>query len=581
MAAPVLQAQGSLAVTTDGNLTVPLPAQAANDVFIASLGAWVPNSTAGGGVAEPSGWTRIASLITGSPIDAEIVWFWKRSSGGDSNPTFVRPTGWGTGTSTCWHGRCYVIRGCTTSGDPWDEVDPTVLYSAANQPFDAVTVLGVERLVTQFCVSLDNNNLGTASGWTIGTETSTTTGTDGRQNTFRKDNVSISTSADSTTGGAAPAQGFYAFLGVSFKPPSAGPVTTPIAISAGLTMSPALGRVKRAPRSLDASAVASSALNRRMFRSVDMAVVAVPSLVPVKTKPISIAAGLTLDSQVTRAKRTVFAIPALLSSSLTLSRVLKKTTSTDLTTTPALAKQKRTLHSVVAELATTPVLGFQKITLYRIALDAVLSLSPTLGRKVGRVISVGLTVTPTLGRMAQHRLAVASLLALDLGLGRKMSRMIPASLSLVGSLTRVKVASRAFSASLSSSVGLGLVNTVFRSLDASLGLTAALVRKQPRNLETTVTLQPQISRVKTYAIALEASLLVPVQLVFEKITGVTHDITLSVTLLLDARLSPRVSRIWQGVTGVSIERAQIAGVEADDARITGAGDDPSKLTGAG
>jgi hypothetical protein len=222
VAAPNLQAQGTIAASTDGGITVTNPAHAANDILMLSVAFWAPN-TAGalGTIATPSGWTEIAQLSVAAAPDGQIAWFWLRAtSGAETNPAVARPAGSDSGTDTCFAGRVYNIRGAATSGDPWDEADPTAVYTPGGQPFDAVTVSGTERMVVQFLNSTDNQSAGTVAGWTAGTAVTTNSGTDAGFQTFRKDNVSTSTTAD-TSGTLNPAQGGYAFLGVSFKPPGA------------------------------------------------------------------------------------------------------------------------------------------------------------------------------------------------------------------------------------------------------------------------------------------------------------------------------------------------------------------------
>jgi hypothetical protein len=63
----------------------------------------------------------------------------------------------------------------------------------------------------------DNGGLGSLTGWTIGTYTTTTTGTDASFQTAHKENVSASTTSD-TTFIFTPAQGRYQYYGISFKP---------------------------------------------------------------------------------------------------------------------------------------------------------------------------------------------------------------------------------------------------------------------------------------------------------------------------------------------------------------------------
>lgn len=224
MPAPTLQAQGAIAAVTTGSLTVTLPAHQADDILVVTLSYWGPNSTDVQNPPAPSGWTFVADIpgLSASLIRGRLNLFWLRAtSGAETNPVFTRNTGWDTGTDTNWSGRAYTIRGCVTSGTPWDQAvissDPG--HSVANGAFGAVTVSGVERMVVQFLCSMDDQAAGAApSGWTAGTAVTTTTGTDAGFQTFRKDNVSASTAADASAT-AAPAAGVYGFFGVSFKPP--------------------------------------------------------------------------------------------------------------------------------------------------------------------------------------------------------------------------------------------------------------------------------------------------------------------------------------------------------------------------
>jgi hypothetical protein len=231
MTSPVIQSEDALTVVTTGNLTPSLGVSQDN-ICIITMAAWVVNTLTGANVvAAPNGWTKLDSttVVTASLIDMEIAVFWRRQQTGDGNPTFVRPSGWDTGTDTCWACRPSYISKCVTVGDPWDEFDPTAAYSTANQAFDAVTVSGPERLVAQFLVSTDNQSFGsTPAGWTAGSASTTATGTDAGFQTFFKDNQSSSSSADATTV-AAPVQGRYLFYGFSFIPK---PVSPPFRSSA-------------------------------------------------------------------------------------------------------------------------------------------------------------------------------------------------------------------------------------------------------------------------------------------------------------------------------------------------------------
>jgi hypothetical protein len=225
MAVPTLQATGTLAVVTSGNLTVTLPTHQANDILIVVLSGWVPNTTTGTNVvaAPAGGWAKLLSdTLINTTIDGEWSIFWLRASAsGTTNPAFTRPTSWDTGTDTNWSGIAYVIRGCETTGNPWDDAQKSALHSAANGALPAVTVSGTERHVIHFLSKADDNGgVTAATGWTLDTPVTTTTGTDASFQTIRKSNVSASTTADATTI-VAPVTGLrYQFYGISFKPAS-------------------------------------------------------------------------------------------------------------------------------------------------------------------------------------------------------------------------------------------------------------------------------------------------------------------------------------------------------------------------
>jgi hypothetical protein len=234
MAAPTFQAQSGVnAGTTGATSPSVIGISIADDIIICAVMIWAPN-TAGtmADIPDPTnvaGWARIGSSISLGE-DGKIAWFWKRNATETTNPQFARGAGWDTGTDTCYASVGFIIRGCdTTANPPWDEADATTAYTTANQAVDAVTVSDTERMVVQFlAASCDWATDPTLSGWTAGTVAESTTGTDAGFRAFRKDNVSASTGADALTiaapdAGGVAGVGFYAVLGISFKPP--GPVT--------------------------------------------------------------------------------------------------------------------------------------------------------------------------------------------------------------------------------------------------------------------------------------------------------------------------------------------------------------------
>lgn len=227
---PSIRNQGAQNQVTTGTLTLTLPGHETDDILVCTVLVWVPNTAGSAAVIPtPSGWTKGAEVSFPGTPDGHIAFFWKRAtSNAESNPVFDRGAGWDTGTDGIYAGRAYSIRDCETSGDPWDELDPTAALTAANGSFEAVTVSGARRLVVQFAAKTDDTGWGTTpTGWGAATATTSATGTDSGFQTFRKEAVTADTAADATAT-IAPAVGAYAFFGVSFKPPEVS-VPTPVA----------------------------------------------------------------------------------------------------------------------------------------------------------------------------------------------------------------------------------------------------------------------------------------------------------------------------------------------------------------
>lgn len=225
MPAPTLQAQGAIAAVTTGDLTVTLPAYAANDIVVITTVGYVPNTTTGTNTQTlASPWNKNSpNVTTGNPIDEEHATWWARATSASSlgtTVTITRPTSWDTGADTCWAGRAYVVRGCVTTGNPYDEFASTALSTAANPALPAITVSGGNRLAIVFMTKADNSATPTAAtGYTVGTEVTTNTGTDAAFQSYRQ-TASATVSTVTPTGGTAPAQGNSAYFEFSFIPES-------------------------------------------------------------------------------------------------------------------------------------------------------------------------------------------------------------------------------------------------------------------------------------------------------------------------------------------------------------------------
>lgn len=225
MAAPILQAQGATSASTSSTVSPVVPAHVADDILIAHTVFWGPDSFS---ISKGTGGGSWAYLDSGQNVDGYWQIEWQRAVGAGTTYSYTHDNlNNDTGADTCLGARVYVIRGCTTSGNPWDSTNKTGLLTAANGAFATVTVSAAERMVVQFGAVTDNLAFAmTSSGWTTGTEDNASTGTDCAFQTARKDNVASSTGADTATV-SAPAAGFYAFFGVSFKPPAAAATFVP------------------------------------------------------------------------------------------------------------------------------------------------------------------------------------------------------------------------------------------------------------------------------------------------------------------------------------------------------------------
>lgn len=227
MAAPTLQAQGAVNAVTIGNLAITLPTYAADDIVVITTVGFIPNTATGANVQSlASPWTKNSpdvTVITGGLIDEEHACWWARATSNSSlgsTVTITRPANWDTGTDGVWGGRAYVIRGCVTSGNPFDEFASTALTTVANPVLPAITVSGGNRLAIVFMTKADNTAVPTAAtGYTVGTAAPDTSGTDCNFQTYRQ-TTSANLGTVTPTGGTANAanNGNSAYFEFAFIP---------------------------------------------------------------------------------------------------------------------------------------------------------------------------------------------------------------------------------------------------------------------------------------------------------------------------------------------------------------------------
>lgn len=137
MALPTWQAAGT-PVSGLGDITPVWPAHAANDV-----GLLVVESTIGP-VATPTGWEHVTGspLTTTGALGNELTVFWKRAaSGAETNPTI-------TDTGNHQGAVIVTVRGCITSGNPWN----VVASDADETPNTAIDIPGATTTVANCLV---------------------------------------------------------------------------------------------------------------------------------------------------------------------------------------------------------------------------------------------------------------------------------------------------------------------------------------------------------------------------------------------------------------------------------------------
>lgn len=152
MAVPTFVGAGAIVGDASGpaSTTPTPPTHVADDILIAAAyNQGVAMTTATGG------WTSIAS-VGGGLHDAE--WWWARAAGaGTAGPTI-------TATATDQWAICYAIRGCITTGTPFEDATTAGDASTSETTPDSaeVTTTGDDRLVVSIV------NIMTDPGWSSG-----------------------------------------------------------------------------------------------------------------------------------------------------------------------------------------------------------------------------------------------------------------------------------------------------------------------------------------------------------------------------------------------------------------------------
>lgn len=145
-ARPYLVSVGSFAGGV-ADITPGLPASyASGDIFLLMV------ETANQAVSAPSGYAAVTNSpqgtgTAGAAGGVRLSVFWKRATGSEVAPTVADTGDHQSAMILC-------LRGCATSGDPWEASAGDVEASAsATITFPAVTTLGTDRLIVQMAAN--------------------------------------------------------------------------------------------------------------------------------------------------------------------------------------------------------------------------------------------------------------------------------------------------------------------------------------------------------------------------------------------------------------------------------------------
>jgi hypothetical protein len=384
-------------------------------------------------------------------------------------------------------------------------------------------------------------------------------------------------------------------------------VTTPIAISAGLTLTPALVRVPIRPKAIAAGLTATAALvrvkiapkailaeltltaalirgrfhtlpvtltgapalSRKLFRPIDAGLALTAALTKARLSTQAISTGLTLDPVLVRVKNAPRALAVSVTLTPVMVRGLYRTLAVGLASNPALVKAKKALVSIPGTLVMTSTLALEKTQGRLLQVD--LTMAPVISRVITRIISIpaSLTVAPTLNRKLFKTIPAGLTMAPTLVRAMLRLRTIAAGLTLTGQITLKKTILRALSAALSAAPSLTLRMTRLIQINASLSLTAAQAKVLKKTLGTNLTLVALVDGDKLRLIAVPASLVMTPSLTAQKLVGQTTQINLNANMPLTITLSGRRWRPGPGVIAVDGSPAQLVAVDIEDAKLVG------------
>lgn len=169
----VAAVSSAIAIAQTGTtLNVTLPSHQADDILVVVAAQTISSGTLTCGT---SGWAKLdgtanAALSTG--------YFWKRATSASETTPTITTTNTASGTDSLY-AVAFVIRGCITTGNPYDEFHKSTMALTASPTTTSTTTAGFDRLLFAAFAVNDNNTFNTVpTDWSEHLDINTITGSD-------------------------------------------------------------------------------------------------------------------------------------------------------------------------------------------------------------------------------------------------------------------------------------------------------------------------------------------------------------------------------------------------------------------
>lgn len=254
MAAPTFVSAGAMVTDLTGaaSTTPTPPAHVADDILIAV----VDNAVSGElPTTSTSGWAEILDWVSGTGGSYPLKAFWKRATGaGTAGPTI-------TANNTDQFAMVFVVRGCVTTGTPYERAKFSAVATWRTPPTSEVITQGTDRLIVGIAGVTDDTQFSSGyppSGWTGNAQVLSADGTDGGFHIISKTRASAGTEAGVDIG-TWPANEVYQTLTLAFIPVPSG---TQFTQNLGGSITPAGALKKDVSQKKTSSITAAGALKR-------------------------------------------------------------------------------------------------------------------------------------------------------------------------------------------------------------------------------------------------------------------------------------------------------------------------------